>query len=258
MVTNYKKYLKIFEHKLHKNQYQLLDYVKNLSDSKIFVFLDTETTGLGGFKKQQLTQISAISAIYDFESNDFREIGRFNKKIKLTDEIMKSRTREELVRVLKFNRYGDNMSEYIDEKYCIENFLNWLKEIGDPLLVIQNASFDMNMLCGRSGIKINYPVLDTKQIIQLFVIPITQKLAEKSEKYRTILNMIGISDRDKGLTNSSMSKWGPFFDIDMSGYHDALSDCRITMNMFEKIIEYVKNNIDLNIQKYQMERISVK
>lgn len=249
---------KLFEHKLHKNQVQLLEYIKNLSENKKFIFLDTETTGLGGFKKQQLTQISAISSTYDFNNNHFEEIDSFNKKIKLTEDIIKSRSREQLTRILKFNRYGDRTSKYVDEKECLTEFLNWVEKNGNPLLIIQNASFDMNMLCGRSGIKIIYPVLDTKQIIQLFVIPITQKLAEKSDYYQDILNRIGTSERDFGLINSSMSKWGPFFKINMTGYHDALTDCRITMELFKNIINYIEDNKDLNIQKYQMKRINLK
>lgn len=248
----------VFEHKLHKNQIQLLNYIKDLSENKTFIFLDSETSGLGGFKKQQLTQISAISSVYNFRNNEFEEIDNFSKKIKLTEDIIKSRSREELVRVLKFNRYGDRSSDYIDEKQCIDEFLDWVEENGDPLLIIQNASFDMNMLCGRSGIKIKYPVLDTKQIIQLFVIPITQKLAEDSDHYKNVLMKIGKSERDFGLINSSMSKWGPFFGVNMTGYHDALSDCRITMNLFKSIIQYIEENKNLNIQKYQMERIRVK
>ena len=248
---------KIFEeHKLEKNQYQLLEYIDDLSSSNTFIFLDTETTGLGGFKKQQLTQISAVAADYDFNNNKFKELDNFNQRIKLSNDIIKSRSRDELTRVLKFNRYGDKSSDYIEEKTCINEFLEWLEDFKNPMLIIQNASFDMNMLCGRSGIKIKYPVLDTKQIIQLFVIPITQKLSETSSKYKDLLDVIGTSERDKGLINSSMSKWGPFFAINMSGYHDALSDCHITMHLYTNIIDYIKDNKDLNIQKYQMDRIN--
>lgn len=120
---------------------------------------------------------------------------------------------------------------------------------------MQNASFDMNMLAGRSGKKINYEVLDTKMIIQLFVIPIMQKLSETNLEYKDILSKIGTSERDNGLITSSMGKWGPFFNINMSGYHDALTDCKITSEMFIKIIDFIKQHSELNISKYQMERI---
>ena len=52
-----------------------------------------------------------------------------------------------------------------------------------------------------------------------------------------------------------MGKWGPFFDINMSGYHDGLTDCRITSEMFTKMIDFIKENSDLDISKYQVSRI---
>jgi DNA polymerase III epsilon subunit-like protein len=248
----------LFEHKLHKNQVQLLDYIKQLSVDNTFIFVDTETTGLGGFKKQQLTQISSISTIYYFEKNKFEELNFFDQKIKLNLEIKKSRTKEELGRILKFNRYGEKGIDYIDEQKCLEHFLNWTEKFHNPMFVIQNASFDMNMLCGRSGVKIKYPVLDTKQIIQLFIIPIVEKLSETDEKMKTKLEKIGRSERDYGLWNSSMSKWAPFFGVPLEGYHNSLDDCRITIKMYIKIIDFIKENKDLNIQKYQMNRIRIK
>jgi len=265
MIILFEKFLN--EHKLHKNIYQFLDYLNNLSKNKVFVFVDTETTGLGGPKKQQLTQISAVAYNYDFQQNTLDEFGTFNKKIKISSD-MKGRLvnpKDDIYRAFKFNHYGNKIKEdpkYYDEQDIVNEFHNWLAHSGyylDPLLIMQNASFDMNMLIGRGGKKLGhakpYEVLDTKQIIQLFIIPIMEKLSETDDKYKEILNNIGSSSRDYGLTTSSMGKWGPFFGINMSGYHDGLTDCRITSQMFIKIVDFIKENSDLNIAKYQVERI---
>lgn len=264
MIKLFSDYLN--EHKLYKNTHQFLKYIEDLSKNNVFIFLDTETTGLGGHKKQQLTQIAAIGYEYDFVSNTLKEFGNFNKKIKISDD-MKNRlsdTSDNIRKIFKFNRYGDKIKsdpKYYDEQKVIGEFINWVTHSGyylDPLLIIQNAEFDMNMLSGRNlnPTKLNYEVLDTKKIIQLFLIPIIQKLAETELKYSKILDDIGTSPRDNGLISSSMSKWGPFFDINMSGYHDALTDCEITSKMFTKIIDFIKENSDLDISKYQMERIN--
>lgn len=259
----------LFEHKLYKNQYQLLSYFEKLSKDKIFIFIDTETTGLGGHKKQQLTQISAIAYNYDFQSNTLNEIGTFNKKIKISSD-MKSKLidpNNRIKQVFKLNHYGDKILDdpkYYDEQSIIKEFREWILNFGqEPLLIMQNAIFDMNMLVGRGNQKLGnvnraWEVLDTKQIIQLFVIPIIQKLAETKPEYEDMLNKIGTSDRDFGLISSSMGKWGPFFGINMSGYHDALTDCRITAQMFTKIVDLIKDNSELNISKYQVERIKSK
>lgn len=261
MITIFTDFLN--EHKLHKNIYQFLNYIENLSNDKVFIFTDCETTGLGGHKKQQLTQISAVGYDYDFKSNELEEFGTFNKKIKISSD-MKSRLYDPSDNIrskFKFNRYGDKIptdTKYYSEQDILNEFRNWISHSGyykDPLLVMQNAIFDMNMLVGRGGNKLNYEVLDTKQILQLFVIPIMQKLAETDQKYVDIIKNIGTSERDFGLVTSSMGKWGPFFGINMSGYHDALTDCRITAEMFTKMIDFIKENSDLDISKYQVDRI---
>jgi hypothetical protein len=75
--------------------------------------------------------------------------------------------------------------------------------------VAQNAGFDMNMLSGRSDRKIVDEVFDTKMLIQLYYLPLLQKLAETDKKYKELINFIGTSTRDNGLISSSMSKIGP-------------------------------------------------
>ena len=259
-----KKIEKFFEHKLHKNTYQLLDYLDKLSSDKVFVFVDTETTGLGGHKKQQLTQISAIAYEYNFQQNALKEIGTFNKKIKISTDIKYKLEdpNDRIYKVFKFNHYGDKIKDdpkYYDEQQILSEFRNWVAHTGyylEPLLIMQNSIFDMNMLVGR-GEKLPYEVLDTKQLLQLFVIPIIRKLSETDNKYQDILDEIGTSERDFGMTTSAMGKWGPFFGINMSGYHDALTDCKITAQMFTKMIDFIKDNSDLDISKYQSERIFV-
>jgi len=249
------------EHKLHKNIYQFLNYLEDLSKNKVFIFCDTETTGLLGPKKQQLTQISAIKYEYNFQNNSLEEFGTFNKKIKISAD-MKNRLYDPTDNIkskFRFNHYGDKIisdTKYYDEQQILSEFRDWIGNSDyEPLLIIQNASFDMNMIVGRSGKKLQYEVIDTKQILQLFVIPIAQKLSETESEYKDKLDKIGTSPRDFGLVNSSMSKWGPFFNIDMSGYHDGITDCRITSEMFTKIIDFIKENSYLDISKYQVSRI---
>ena len=169
---------------------------------------------------------------------------------------------DRIYKVFKFNHYGDKIKDdpkYYDEQQILSEFRNWVAHTGyylEPLLIMQNSIFDMNMLVGR-GEKLPYEVLDTKQLLQLFVIPIIRKLSETDNKYQDILDEIGTSERDFGMTTSAMGKWGPFFGINMSGYHDALTDCKITAQMFTKMIDFIKDNSDLDISKYQSERIFV-
>lgn len=115
----------------------------------------------------------------------------------------------------------------------------------------------MDMLSGRYKNKIKNEVFDTKMLIQLYFLPLLQKLSENDNKYKEMVDYIGISKRDGGLISSSMSKIGPALNINMSNYHDAITDCEITIQMYQKIIDLLKINQEVDITKYQLDRIKI-
>jgi exonuclease I len=92
-------------------------------------------------------------------------------------------------------------------------------------------------------------------LIQLYFLPLLQKLAETDVTYQKMVDFIGTSTRDNGLISSSMSKVGPALGINMSGYHDALSDVKITIKMYQRILDLLNKYISTDISKYQIERI---
>ena len=252
-----KRYSEINENKMwYKTIPEILAWLESKS-SMPWVWLDTETTGLGGPKVQQLTQVSAIATEYDF-SNGFDELDSYDQKIKL-DDVTKdkfSKPGDTTKRILGFNHYGSGDFKYRPEQDVLGEFFGWLEQYEPCLLVAQNAGFDMNMLAGRSGKGIVNEVFDTKMLIQLYYIPALQKLAETEESASVKLSEIGVSDRDNGLVSSSLSKIGPALGINMSGYHDALTDCRLAMQMYEGMVEFLKDNTGLDISSYQAERIN--
>lgn len=237
---------------------EILSWLESKSDMP-WIWVDTETTGLGGPKKQQLTQVSAIVTEYDFGKNQFTDIASFDEKIKLTSEIKKrySTPGDDSRRILSFNHYGSGNYKYREEKEIVDEFFDWISQYSPCLLIAQNAGFDMSMLGGRFGHKIKNEVLDTKRLIQLYYLPLIQTLAETDEKYKALVSKIGTSERDGGLVSSSMSKIGPALGINMSGYHDALTDCRIAMQMYQAIVDFLKQHQGVDIMKYQVERIKV-
>lgn len=251
-----KRYSEINENKMwYKTIPEILAWLESKS-SMPWVWLDTETTGLGGPKVQQLTQVSAIATEYDF-SNGFKELESYDQKIKLDDETKKkfSKTGDITKKILGFNHYGSGSFKYRQEEDVLVEFYDWLDKYSPCLLVAQNAGFDMNMLAGRSGSGIVNEVFDTKMLIQLYYIPALQKLAETDESAAEKVRQIGVSGRDNGLISSSLSKIGPALGINMTGYHDALTDCRLTIQMYEGMVSFLKENISLDISNYQLERI---
>jgi len=237
---------------------QILEWLESKSKMP-WLWIDTETTGLGGPKQQQLTQVSSLSTDYNFASNTFNELGLFDEKIKLTDETKsKFSTPEDKTKwVLGFNHYGSGKYKYKNEQEILNQFFDWIGNYEPCLLIAQNAGFDMAMLAGRYGHKIKNEVFDTKMLIQLYYLPLLQKLSEGDSKYKDMIDFIGKSTRDGGLISSSMSKVGPALGINMTNYHDALTDVKITIEMYQKIVEFLKQNQEVDIMKYQSERIKV-
>lgn len=253
------RYEQLNENKMwYKTIPQILEWLKSKSEMP-WLWIDTETTGLGGPKQQQLTQVSCLATDYNFNSNTFNELGTFDEKVKLTDEtkLKYNLPNDRTKWVLSFNRYGSGGYKYKNEQEILDMFFNWIKNYEPCLYIAQNASFDMAMLSGRYGHKINNEVFDTKMLIQLYYLPLLQTLAETDPKYKQMIDNIGTSDRDGGLISSSMSKIGPALGINMTGYHDAITDCRITIQMYQKIVDFLKQNQSVDIMKYQLERIKV-
>ena len=255
-----KSYLQfIREHKLWgKTIEEFLNWLEQKSQ-KTWILLDTETTGLPSDPYEvQLTQVSCIVIKYDFETNTYQEIDSYNKKLKLTEETLTLMQSPEsrIQKVLSFNHYGQSGIEYFEEGETLQEFFEYLRTFGEPLLVIQNAQFDMRYLNIRNPI-VNFDneVLDTKQVAQLYYLPLLQKLAETEHEFYEMITRIGTSDRDNGLISSSLSKIGPALGINMSGYHDALTDCRLMIQMFTKMIDFLKMYQNIDITKYQMDRI---
>jgi 2'-5' RNA ligase/DNA polymerase III epsilon subunit-like protein len=237
---------------------EILSWLESKSQMP-WIWIDTETSGLKGPKQEQLTQVAAIATDYNFSSNTFKELALFNEKIKLTDQT-KSKFKDPNDRtkwVLGFNHYGSGKFKYKNEQEILDQFFDWTSNYEPCLFVAQNAGFDMAMLSGRWGHKIKNEVFDTKMLIQLYYLPLLQKLAETDPKYKEMIDFIGTSERDGGLISSSMSKVGPALGINMTNYHDALSDCRITIQMYQKIVDFLKQNREVDIMKYQTERIKV-
>ena len=251
------RYEQLNENKMwNKTIPQILEWIESKS-SMPWIWIDTETTGLGGPKLQQLTQVSAIATEYDFASSSFKELDTYDEKIKLTSDI-KSRYAEpgdSSRKILSFNHYGSGGYRYKEESDIAEDFFAWIDKYSPLLAVAQNASFDMNMLAGRSGKKIEFEVFDTKMLIQLYYLPLIQKLAEADSKYSELVDFIGTSARDNGLISSSMGKIGPALGLSMDNYHDAITDCRITIEMYSKIVGFLKQNQNIDISRYQSDRI---
>ena len=252
---------------------------------KTWIFFDTETTGFDQ-KKDQVTELAAIAV----EPNDWQDpkiVGTYHEKIKLNPDILRrlkdpesperiewekdqAKQRKPLKKpqdVLKFTRYGEKGVDFKDEQETFEEFRKFITQFKDPVLVAQNASFDMKFVNGRIKQKLpKLPVIDTVPVLKFQLIPLLQALTDidnisknvlpdlpedKKEEFMNIYKMASFA-LDKINTrfgpSASLGNVAAAFEINTDEWHNALADTKMLIEVFKKTY----NTLQL-IKKYGVE-----
>ena len=83
---------------------------------------------------------------------------------------------------------------------ALDRFFEFIDSFPNPLLVAQNASFDLRFINVRSGGKLpNHSVLDTMQLMQQYLIPLlkTQSKAKEGDPAaRELLNKLYVKKEE--------------------------------------------------------------
>lgn len=213
---------------------------------KTLIFVDTETTGLQ-VKKHQLTEIAAVA----IKGPEFNEVGTYNVKINLTDKTKKQIEEEKEVykdnpkffgveRVLKYNKYDNNPLPAIEEEEAVQGFKDFCAKFGQPILVAQNAKFDMSFLGSRIKNIPRERVYDTKLFASYYFLPAVEALQDKV-KERVRKRLLTKKDRP----SSSLEYLIKSFAIREKDLHTALTDVRRSIDFFKKIIKYFEEYADV-------------
>ena len=253
-----KKYLQFINESIkYLGTEELFDWLNQRRD-KVFIALDTETTGLRGPWKEQLTQIAAVAFSFDFDNLKFTEIDHYNEKIKLTPETLAQKDQEgsRIKDVFKFTRYGVSGGKFTEEQSALENLSSFVNQFNGSILLIQNAPFDMPMINVRKELGgLKNEIFDTKDFFAYFMLPTLQKLAETDPDAQQMLSVIGTTSGGK-LPTSSLPKVAAGLGIDPNEAHDALFDCRYMVRVLEKGLETVNNNQGVDRKEFIRPRIS--
>ena len=248
---------------------QLFDKLKDFGDNT-WIFFDTETTG---FKPEtaQLTEIAAVAAYpnnWQFEEVE-AEKGLFYDKIKLNPETLAGFEASDDPKAkypLELTRYGMPSDEY-REKYpkgmpneveVIKEFLTYVEKQPNPVLVAQNAEFDVNFIQTRAdfyGLKAhlrNYPIFDTMMLIKLWHNSLIKTLADEGdERAQTILQALTMTGKFGDYVTSSMGPVSKAYEISTDEWHNALADVKMMMEMTKVIFMALQEASDVDISKYQ-------
>jgi DNA polymerase III alpha subunit (gram-positive type) len=261
-----------------KKPEEVLDMLDNLGD-KIWIFFDTETTGLKA-KDEQLLEIAAIAVDPAKWLEDAEVMDTFHVKIKLTDDLkarlsdLDSDQRKEWEKrntksskplkqpqdVLAMTKYGEKGMKTIDQNEALEQFHEFVSGFKDAVLVAQNATFDMGFINTLSPKPLpKFKVVDTLQLLDHQVVPVLRTLAtgdfepadpKVQKRANEILNVL------KG--SSSLGKVTVAYGISADNWHSALADTKMLMKVYKKIVDtlkYVENLQNINVRPAQQKAV---
>tara|TARA_Y100000034_G_C6868941_1_gene396403 strand:+ start:637 stop:1503 length:867 start_codon:yes stop_codon:yes gene_type:complete len=252
----------------------VLDILDGYGDNT-WVFFDTETTGMYP-TSSQLTEIGAIAVDPNEWASDASILGEFNEKIKLDQKTLdrierqKARGAEDegarkkmsVTDILSMTRYGESDRSYGEEQEVLNQFLEFVASFPNPLLVAQNAAFDMKFVNLRSGGKIpKYPVLDTQQLMQEYLLPLlkTQVKAEDGDPAaQELLNKLYVRKKNWGGYSVSMGVVSKAYGISIEGWHNALADVKMMMEMYKNVVNTIRQGMETDISAEQGKVLSRK
>jgi DNA polymerase III alpha subunit (gram-positive type) len=243
-----------------KTPEQTLNTLNDLGD-KIWIFFDTETTGLKA-KNEQLLEIAAIAVDPNKWLTDAEIMDTFHVKIKLTNDLkarlgdLDSGQRKAWEKanakswkplkqpqdVLAMTKYGAPGMKAIEQDQALEEFIEFVAGFKDAVLVAQNATFDMGFINTLSHKPLpRVKVIDTLQLLDHQIAPVLRTIADgKFEPFdpkvqkraRDILNVV------KG--SSSLGKVSVAYGISAENWHSALADTKMLMDVYRKIVDTLK------------------
>ena len=250
-----------------------------------WIFFDTETTGLKP-GSAQITEIAAVAV----NPHGFREssdiLGTFNMKSNFTEETldiiqkqrelpdeekeeMKRKRRMSVPEILSMTRHGVKRSEFdksfkTDEMSLIEGFIDFVESYPNPMLVIQNADFDVPFTVNRyekyggdSQRILKLPVLDTKVIIQMFLIPTLKELAGPptgDREAQALLKKMYVQRGQGGYHSASQGVVSQAYGISADEWHSAIADVKMMMEMLRKVMESLEMGRGLDIDRHRKKR----
>jgi DNA polymerase III alpha subunit (gram-positive type) len=179
-----------------------------------------------------------------FEKANQRSLRLYKKPITHPSELLK-----------KTNYFSSNPGEVkMEEPQALSELVKFIKKFPDAVLVAHNATFDMKAIQAR--LRYNrlpnmgkYHVVDTMKISRFFFIPVLLSMENNSEA-KEFLEQLIAKTKFRSYS-SSLGNLAKVFKIKLDGWHQASEDVKMMFQIFQKLIEYLKTNKDVDIRKQQ-------
>lgn len=155
--------------------------------------------------------------------------------------------------ILGMTRHFDGKpeSERGTEKEMLKNFEKFVEQYGENIVMIaHNAGFDMKTIEARRRINLlgrmpKHSVFDNLQFVRFFLIPLVVTLNDQE-----FLNQITTKSKVQPYS-SSLGKVAQAMKINPSGWHDALADVDMMIQVMKRLIELLEENETADIRKFQ-------
>jgi DNA polymerase III alpha subunit (gram-positive type) len=248
---SWKKFLNEEESKVFLKD--LSSGIEKYKDS-VWIFFDTETTGLDG-RNAQLLEVAAIAVRSDL-AEDAGIISQYHTKVNLTADTEKKRAEPHIPKnprdksiddLLKMTQYYSTSAgaKYIEEKEALQGFLNYLKSVspeGKIVLVAHNAQFDKTFIDARNKLyglpELKYEIIDTLQIMQEIFYPLLHVVDEMGILPK-IKTKFGYSFTLGNISNA--------LDIDVDDWHSALADVKMLIKVTRAVVKLLEKNGHLDV-----------
>jgi len=240
----------------------ILSYLEGFGNNT-WIFFDTETTGLPqDVHTGQITEIAAVAVNPKNWNEEAEVLGQFNEKIALNPETLATMERQQanpesrpensrvwtIEKALEKTRYHEWERDFKDEQDVIKEFIEFVQSFPGPVLVAQNASFDMKWIFTRAETEMTrYPVIDTMRIMQLFLIPLLRTLRDPPHEDIEAAELLSKLKRGRRYS-SSMGVVAGAYGISTENWHSALADVQMLMDLLEHVVQTLRSGIDVDIR----------
>jgi DNA polymerase III alpha subunit (gram-positive type) len=224
----------------------LEEFFQNIKNRTV-VFFDTETTGFNPrLPYRQITQLAAIAL--DLESNTvldkFAEVLSLNPATLDQIELEKQNPPSKgwsIEKVLDFSGYDSSKAskQPVDAG---ESFVSWVNGFSNPLLVAQNAQFDMNFMNNlMKHNKVKFQVLDFLKFNKYYLEPILLNLGRNGVD-EAVKILSDLYDPKRNKHSFAQQKLGKAFGVDTAGAHVALHDVMQLVDLIKKVFDFINRN----------------
>lgn len=226
-----------------------LDEFYNNLKGRTAIFFDTETTGFKPkYPYRQITQLGAVAL--DMDSNvilsEFSEIVSLNPETLSHMEYEKTNPPQDksiktIEQVLGWTRY-DPQRATMSPIDAGEKFVAWVAQYPNPLLVAQNAKFDMGFMNNlMKHNKIRHQVLDFLKFNRLYLEPILINL-KRHGVIEAAEVLTKLFDPKRNKTSFSQQVLGKAFDVGTQAAHMAINDAKQLAELVKKVLDFVNRH----------------